>query len=267
MTTRRPRLLAAALASAVLLLLPPHVAHADVVDVDPGAIAAGRPITGTPVSLPPLPTSPPTLPYNAGAQFASAITAYYSGGTASTDQAGVTRAARTWTLRWLDRLCDGRKPAKVRDCQAMAVFDIDETLLDNYAYYSTQTPAFTYSPATWVPFQASCQATAIAATARLFRALRDVGMGIALITGRNEGDRGVTEACLRQNGIDGWTALVMRDATTSGLTAAEYKAQARRTLRQQGWRIGPSIGDQVSDMAGGFLRHGFLLPNPMYYIP
>ena len=267
MTTRTLRALLLAPLTSALLLLPLPVAQAEVVDVDPGAIAAGRPITGTTMSLPPLPTTPPTLPYNAGAQFAPSIVGYYSGGSAAQDQADVAGSARTWTLRWLDRVCDGRKPKDVRECRAMAVFDIDETLLDNYGYYSAQTPAFTYAPATWAPFQASCQATAITATARLLRALRNTGMGIAVITGRSEADRAVTEACLRQNGIDGWTVLVMRDATTSGLTAAQYKAQARKELQRQGWRIGPSIGDQVSDMAGGHLRHGFLLPNPMYYIP
>ncbi len=45
------------------------------------------------------------------------------------------------------------------------------------------------------------------------------------------------------------------------------KAQVRRQLVKQGWKIGPSIGDQISDMAGGYLTHGFLLPNPMHYLP
>jgi hypothetical protein len=28
-----------------------------------------------------------------------------------------------------------------------------------------------------------------------------------------------------------------------------------------------SVGDQVSDMAYGRLKFGFLMPNPMYYLP
>ena len=222
---------------------------------------------GTTINLPALPTEPATAPYNAGAQFAGSITAYYADGIAARDQSGVARAAQRWTLQWLDRTCGGRTPAKVRECQAMAVFDIDETLLDNYSYYSAQSPAFTYSPSTWADYQGRCQSPAVAATAALFRALSERGMGIAIITGRNESARASTEACLEERGISGWTTLVMRDSSTSGLTAAAYKARARQALRQQGWRIGPSIGDQVSDMAGGHLRRGFLLPNPMYYIP
>lgn len=260
-------LLAAALASTLLSVLPQLPAHAAVVPVDPGPSAAERPIVGTTINLPALPTTPATAPYNAGAQFAEAIATYYSAGTAALDQRGVARAAQRWTRQWVARTCDGSSPRTVKTCRVMAVFDIDETLLDNYSYYSTQSPAFTYSPSTWGPFQEQCQSPAVAATAELFRKFRDAGMGVALITGRNESARAVTEACLRQNGIDGWTTLVMRDASTTGLTAAAYKAQARQALQRQGWRIGPSIGDQVSDMAGGFLRRGFLLPNPMYYIP
>lgn len=242
-------------------------AHAAVVPVDPGPAAAGRDILGTTINLPALPTDPPTAPYNAGAQFAGSISSYYTDGTAARDQAAVARAAQRWTFAWLDRACGGSTPAKVEACKAMAVFDIDETLLDNYTYYSTQSPVFTFSSATWGTYQEQCQSPAVTATARLFRAFRAKGMGIAVITGRNESARAVTEACLTARGITGWTVLVMRDSTTSSLSAAAYKAQAREALRQQGWRIGPSIGDQVSDMAGGQLRRGFLLPNPMYYIP
>ena len=41
----------------------------------------------------------------------------------------------------------------------------------------------------------------------------------------------------------------------------------RRQLEQAGWNIMLSIGDQPSDMLGGYTDSGFLLPNPMYLIP
>ena len=46
-----------------------------------------------------------------------------------------------------------------------------------------------------------------------------------------------------------------------------YKARDRAKLQQAGYRIGTSIGDQVSDMAGGPLKSGLLLPNPIYLFP
>lgn len=242
-------------------------ATAETVPADPGPIAAGKPITGSGVNLPALPTTPASMPYDAGDGFASNIVAYYDQGSIRRDQADVTRAAQRWTRTWLDSMCGGHTSKQVKGCKVMAVFDIDETLLDNYSYYSAQDPAFSYSSATWGPYEDNCGATANPAVTRLYRTLKATGMGVALITGRNATGRAATEACLRKNGVSGWTTLIMKGPKAADLTAAVYKARARKGLRADGWRIGPSIGDQVSDMAGGFLTHGFLLPNPMYYIP
>ena len=252
--------------TAITLSFGAHSAGAAVVPVYPGPAAAGKPITGTTINLPPLPTTPSTATYNAGAQFAEAITTYYSTQVVA-DQAGIANAARNWTVKWLDRACGGHMPPKVKACRAMAVFDVDETLLNNYTYYSAESPAFTYSSDTWGPYQDQCKPTAIAATAALLRSFVKMGMGVALVTGRHDTSRTTTLACLRKRGITGWTTLVMRNSNNSDLSASIYKAQARKQLQASGWKIGPSLGDQVSDMAGGYLRRGFLLPNPMYLIP
>jgi acid phosphatase len=260
----------ASTAAIVLLLCAAGLAspaQADVVPVDPGPIAANRPIDGTGVNLPALPTIPSTLPYDAGDGFASSIVAYYTQGKARVDQADVAKAALKWTRAWLDDLCGGHKPKQVKDCDAMAVFDIDETLLDNYGYYSVQQPAFSYSSTTWAPYEDGCGSAANASVTKLYRTLKATGMGVALITGRSSSGREATEACLEKNGVADWTTLVMKEQGQQSLTAAAYKARARAALQRDGWRIGPSIGDQISDMAGGRLKHGFLLPNPMYYIP
>jgi hypothetical protein len=255
-----PLVLLGALASA-------SPAEADVVPVDPGPIAAGKPITGSGVNLPALPTIPNSLPYDAGDGFASSIVAYYTQGKARADQADVAKAALRWTKAWLDDVCGGHKPKQVKDCNAMAVFDIDDTLLNNYPYYSVQQPAFSYSSSTWDPYEAQCGSTPNASVTQLYRSLKATGMGVALITGRSSDGRSATEACLEESGVADWTTLVMKEPQQQSLTAAVYKARARGALQREGWKIGPSIGDQVSDMAGGRLRHGFLMPNPMYYIP
>ena len=53
----------------------------------------------------------------------------------------------------------------------------------------------------------------------------------------------------------------------SSLTGAQYKSAQRAKWEGEGWRLGLTIGDQVSDLAGGHTAGGFLLPNPMYYSP
>ena len=39
----------------------------------------------------------------------------------------------------------------------------------------------------------------------------------------------------------------------------------RRKLAEEGWTIILNIGDQESDLAGGFAERTFKLPNPFYY--
>ena len=93
------------------------------------------------------------------------------------------------------------------------------------------------------------------------------GVALALMTGRHTAQRAVTAACVEQRGITGYRYLILRPPAESSLTAAVYKAQRRQILERAGWEIALSIGDQVSDMTGGYADAGFLLPNPMYFIP
>jgi hypothetical protein len=60
--------------------------------------------------------------------------------------------------------------------------------------------------------------------------------------------------------------MTRTDATAS-LSSARFKAKARKSLQDDGWTIVASVGDQVSDMAYGRLTYGFLMPNPMYFLP
>jgi len=50
-------------------------------------------------------------------------------------------------------------------------------------------------------------------------------------------------------------------------SAVEFKAPERRKLTEQGFNIVISIGDQESDLAGGYAERTFKLPNPVYFLP
>jgi hypothetical protein len=50
-------------------------------------------------------------------------------------------------------------------------------------------------------------------------------------------------------------------------TAAEFKAPERRKLQDQGYTIIVNIGDQTSDLEGGFAERTYKLPNPFYVVP
>lgn len=63
--------------------------------------------------------------------------------------------------------------------------------------------------------------------------------------------------------IVGWT----RDLKDENLRAQSYKAEARKALVNEGYRIWGIIGDQWSSFDGTpKAKRAFKLPNPLYYL-
>jgi predicted secreted acid phosphatase len=94
------------------------------------------------------------------------------------------------------------------------------------------------------------------------------GVAVFFITGRPESLRKPTERNLRAAGYDGWSALVMVPGNFPRLkSAADYKAPARKRIAEQGYTIVLNMGDQESDLAGGYAERTFKLPDPFYYVP
>jgi predicted secreted acid phosphatase len=50
-------------------------------------------------------------------------------------------------------------------------------------------------------------------------------------------------------------------------SAADFKAPTRREIVEQGYTIVLNMGDQLSDLEGGYAERTFKLPNPFYWIP
>jgi len=60
---------------------------------------------------------------------------------------------------------------------------------------------------------------------------------------------------------------VCRSSKYSGLTSRQYKSEQRRLLKEQGYEILGTTGDQWSDIFGRFRApRGFKLPNPVYFL-
>lgn len=182
------------------------------------------------------------------------------------DQAETDAAATAYVL---SRAKQGAKPA--------LVLDIDETSLDNWAQMvqndfgyiingdCTAAPGTACGALAW---DQQGRAPAIAATLKLYQAARAAGVAVFFITGRKEAERAVTEANLRAAGYDGWARLVLRpDGSHSMYSAASFKAAERARIVMQGYQILATVGDQPSDLSGGYAEKAFLLPNPFYRIP
>lgn len=204
-----------------------------------------------------------TQMYVVGGGLAPVIQAYRQSGQYTKDQRAITAANRQFLDKFLKSRCGNQNSCSGK--KATMVFDIDDTLLSSYEIFESLT--FDPTSAQLDEVQEQCLQPVIGATRDLFSYARSRGISIFLITGRHSSMRAATENCLQKAGITGYVELIMRDPDEVNLTAQVYKSAHRAEIEQRGHLIITTIGDQVSDSAGGFTRRGFLLPNPMYYIP
>lgn len=142
------------------------------------------------------------------------------------------------------------------------VFDLDETLLFNWPHMSAMD--FGYVAREWDRWVEEAKAPAIEPVREVYRAARRRGVEVVFITGRRENARAGTERNLRAIDCADYAALILRPMEEKG-TAAAFKTAVRRKLAGEGRTIIANIGDQESDLAGGFAERTFKLPNPFYF--
>jgi len=230
--------------------------------VDPGPVVAGRTIVGSGQNLPPM----DWRTYNVGPGPFAQVSYYYEGGTYARDRDDVVSSARQWINGRLRSLCGGVTPATLRKCRVAVAFDIDDTLLSAWTYSRSTNPPLTWSSSTWTAYVESCGYTPNTTVINLLNGLRARGVHVAIISAGSASTRAYSEACLRQNGVKGWSSITYRGPEDAALQFAVFKARARSAVEKKGYRIIASIGDQVSDMSWGHTERGFLLPNLMSYL-
>jgi len=154
--------------------------------------------------------------------------------------------------------------ARVRDRKPAIVLDIDETVLSNYPHINEFD--FGYIPREWSAWILRGEAPALTGPRELFRFARKNDVAVFFITGRAEKEREATLRNLNHEGFEGWQELVMKPDGDHSPTGV-YKAEHRRRLTETGYTILVNLGDQASDLEGGYAEAVFKLPNPMYYVP
>jgi acid phosphatase len=78
--------------------------------------------------------------------------------------------------------------------------------------------------------------------------------------------REATDRNLRQAGYRP-AGLILEPDNARFASAADFKAPERRKLIDQGYTVLLSMGDQQSDLDGGYTEKTFKLPNPVYFLP
>ena len=145
------------------------------------------------------------------------------------------------------------------------VFDLDETLLSNYADLSSH--YFSESIDDILKGIAEGRDTIIPGTFQLYQYAESQGVAVFFITGRPERLQTPTESNLKKDGITQWTHLYFKPNDYSDPSIIPFKSSTRAKIEQQGYDIAISIGDQYSDLLGGYADHIYKLPNPFYFLP
>ncbi|WP_123023145.1 HAD family acid phosphatase [Mycolicibacterium stellerae] len=222
----------------------------------------------TAVAEPPAPPSPivpaPVQPANIG-DLKTEATRYYDNGAYLTD----LQLAAWPAIPWIDeRAAAVNRPA--------VVFDIDETVLSNWEaikandfgrVYGGPCNALPHGPCGLQAWDLSARSAVIPPTMDVYNTAKDRGAAIFFITGRQESQRAATERNLADVGYTGYSRLIMEPDGAHYVSAADFKAPQRQAIEGEGYTIIVNMGDQPSDLDGGFAERTFLLPNPFYRIP
>lgn len=185
-----------------------------------------------------------------------AVTRYLSSGEYGEDLTRVAVGAGKYLARRVARpLREGEKRA--------IVLDIDETALTNLTHITAQD--FGYVPEVWSRWVATGQARAIVPVQLVYDLAVRNNVAVFFITGRSPADAPGTEKNLRETGYATWEKIYYKPADRAG-TAQAFKTGVRRQLVADGWTIIANLGDQDSDLAGGYAERTFKLPNPFYRI-
>lgn len=169
--------------------------------------------------------------------------------------------------KWLEKR--QRHPANTREMagagtRLAVVFDLDETLWSNLPHMRAMD--FGYQPAAWDAWVARGEAPAIEPVREIYRRARQEGFDVILITARHERDRAGTEKNLHAIGVDDYVGIFFKPDASHD-TAQVFKTNVRRELSQKGFVIVANVGDQSSDLAGGYAERTFKLPAPFYLSP
>ena len=145
------------------------------------------------------------------------------------------------------------------------VLDIDETSLSNYDSMAAR--EFGGADKPWKKEVLTGKATAIEPMLSLYNLMLKEGIYVFFVTGRTESQRLPTHKNLNDAGYYHWSGLYLKPETYQHESAIQFKSNTRALIAQQDYTIIATIGDQESDLKGGYAEQGFKLPNPYYYIP
>jgi len=148
--------------------------------------------------------------------------------------------------------------------ESAVVFDIDDTLL--WSYYDMKNIQFGFVPPMYHEWVMKAHSPVVPHVKRLYDFFVDRGCSIILLTGRRFNEREATLSNLDLAGYKKIDQLIMRSEDELTMSAFEFKNKHRQQLEEQGHKIIATIGDQYSDLEGGYAEYKVKIPNYTYLI-
>lgn len=191
------------------------------------------------------------------------VRAYVASGAYQRDIAAVAKEAAAW----IDLRTDGSAhstssgPAGPSGQRLAIVLDLDDTLWSGWA--DLDSFDFGWNEASWSAWIAAAKAPAIEPVREVYGLARRRGVAVFFLSTRSESQRQATVRNLAAVGCAECAALILQPDGDKR-TAAAFKTAERARLTQEGYAIIANVGDQASDLAGGFAEKTFKVPNPFY---
>ncbi len=197
-------------------------------------------------------------PANLG-QLKQAVGTYYDTGMYQQELKHIAQNARDYLLERAAANAKAPNPQKLA-----IVLDIDETSVSNYNHLRTYD--YAYNQEQWDKDLLAANAPAIEPILSLYQTAVQQQVSVFFITGRRNTLKDATESNLRAAGYKKWAGLRFRPTEDKQPSITSFKAGARADIAKQGFTIIESVGDQTSDLTGGYAEKTYKLPNPYYYI-
>ena len=149
------------------------------------------------------------------------------------------------------------------------VLDIDETSLSNYKDIKEFIKILDFGGMFLQKdtTEATESDSVITPTLNLYRYAVKHNVAVFFITGRQEKYRASTIKNLKRAGYTQWTHLHMKPNDYYLKSVIPYKLAQRKKIEKKNYCIVLNVGDQYSDLKGGYSEQDCKLPNFMYKIP
>ncbi len=183
---------------------------------------------------------------------------YHDSGKYDADIASAIREAQYYLRFRINQNKHPKNPDKLA-----IVIDIDETALSNYEDIKRYQFGGTREEVDAA--EADGHDPAIPPTLSLFNYAKSHGVAVFFISGRKQYEKASTEKNLNNTGYHDWDGMLLEPNDYNKDSAAPFKVASRKKITEMGYDIVLNVGDQFSDLKGGYADMSIKLPNPYYF--